>query len=109
MPALKAHIAALALALVMAGAAGGPSPATAQESATGGRLEQVEKSLEKSRREGQALSDIASRLARQISDLRKERVKAARTALTISQNGWVVQPSVGAGGTCALVSVPCLP
>ncbi|MEE8516111.1 MAG: peptidoglycan DD-metalloendopeptidase family protein [Alphaproteobacteria bacterium] len=65
----------------------GSGAVMAQQAATGakppeanGRLEQVEKSLEKSRREGRALSDIASRLARQISDLRKERVKAARTA-----------------------------
>ncbi len=66
--------------------AGGPgTAATAQESATGGRLDQVEKSLEKSRREGRALTDIASRLARQISDLRKERVKAARTTHRIER------------------------
>lgn len=66
------------MAAVVAG--GTSSSAIAQQGATGGRLEQIEKSLEKSRREGRALTDIASRLARQIADLRKERVKAARTA-----------------------------
>lgn len=66
------------MAAVVAG--GTSSSAIAEQGATGGRLEQIEKSLEKSRREGQALTDIASRLARQIADLRKERVKAARTA-----------------------------
>lgn len=79
---------AVLLALVVAGAvAPGPGAAIAQQATTGakppvasGRLDQVEKSLEKSRRQGQALSNIASRLAKQISDLRKERVKAARTA-----------------------------
>ncbi len=76
-PPLAALIPALLLVWMVAG---GPGTAIAQEGATGGRLDQVEKSLEKSRREGQALSDIASRLARQISDLRKERVKAAHTA-----------------------------
>lgn len=91
MPAPDLHLpalAALAAALLLAPMAGpGGFDAIAQDvaaevklPAADDRLQQVEKSLEKSRREGQALTDIAGRLAKQISDLRKERIHAARAA-----------------------------
>lgn len=81
--------AAAALALGAALALAGASAAAAEErgpaakppaAAPGAKLQEVEKALEKSRREDQALERRAGRLARQIAALRAELIKAAKAA-----------------------------
>ncbi len=82
-----AAAAALALGAALA-VAGAPGPgaqergsgAGARTAAVGEKLQEVEKALEKSRREDEALEREAGRLARQIAELRAEQINAARAA-----------------------------
>ena len=83
-PAAAAAL-ALGAALAVAGAPApgaqqGGSGAGARTAAVGEKLQEVEKALEKSRREDEALEREAGRLARQIAELRAEQIKAARAA-----------------------------